>query len=139
MMDHADTPRQGDLDGRGNLSRRALSDFTKWFLRVCLDQITFMDTLFDLDTLSDRLKVYVARRGLKPEAFALLEQVLQRGEVPRGDAPRITGLKERNARDLLGAVLADGILASETPKGPVSLRFPLDAVEILFPNLFPET
>ena len=24
MMDHADMPRQGDLDGRGNLSHRAL-------------------------------------------------------------------------------------------------------------------
>jgi len=33
----------------------------------------------------------------------------------------------------------DGILGSDTPKGSVSLRFPLDAVEILFPNLFPET
>jgi Fic family protein len=139
MMDHADMPRQGDLDGRGNLSRRALSDFTSWFLKVCLDQINFMDSLFELDTLVDRLKSYVSRRDLKPEAFALLEQVLQRGEVPRGDAPRITGLKERNARDLLGAVVADGILTSETPKGPVSLRFPLDAIEILFPNLFPQT
>ena len=28
MMDHADMPRQGDLDGRGNLSRRALADWT---------------------------------------------------------------------------------------------------------------
>lgn len=139
MMDHADMPRQGDLDGRGNLSRRALSDFTAWFLQVCLDQVTFMDGLFVLDTLVDRLKVYVSRRALRPEAFDLLEQVLQRGEVPRGDAPRITGLRERNARDLLGALVADGILGSDTPKGPVSLRFPLDAIEILFPSLFPET
>ena len=41
-MDRADTPRQGDLDGRGNLSRSALVDFTFWFLKVCLDQVTFM-------------------------------------------------------------------------------------------------
>src|SRR6266851_3840123 len=46
MMDHADMPRQGDLDGRGNLSQRALADFVTWFLRVCLDQITFMTSLF---------------------------------------------------------------------------------------------
>jgi Fic family protein len=86
MMDHADMPRQGDLDGRGNLSRRALADFTVWFLRVCLDQVTFMSGLFALDTLTGRLKLYVERRGLKPEAFALLEQTLQRGELPRGEA-----------------------------------------------------
>jgi hypothetical protein len=48
-------------------------------------------------------------------------------------------LKERSARDLLAALVTDGIIASETPKGPVTLRFLLDAVEILFPSLFPET
>jgi Fic family protein len=137
MMDHADMPRQGDLDGRGNLSRRALSEFVTWLLKVCLDQVVFMTGLFALDTLADRLRIYVARRGLKPEAFILLEQTLQRGELPRGDADSVTGLRERSARDLLRALVKDGILASDTPKGPVSLRFPLDAVEILFPNLFP--
>jgi hypothetical protein len=85
------------------------------------------------------LKIYVERRELRPEAFPLLEQVLQRGEMPRGDAARVTGLKERSARDLLGALIVDGILGSDTPKGAVSLRFPLHAVELLFPNLFPET
>ena len=139
MMDHADMPRQGDLDGRGNLSRRALADFSAWFLKVCLDQITFMTGLFALDTLVERLKIYVARRQLKPGAFALLEQILQRGELARGEAGRVTGLKERSARDLLGALVADGIVGSDSPKGPVSLRFPMDAIEILFPSLFPET
>ena len=62
-------PRQGDLDGRGNLSRKALSEFTAWFLKVCLDQVTFMSGLFALDTLVDRLKVDVSRRELKPEAL----------------------------------------------------------------------
>jgi hypothetical protein len=48
-------------------------------------------------------------------------------------------LVERSARDLLAGLVADGILGSQTPKGPVSLRFPLDVVEILFPRLFAET
>lgn len=139
MMDHADMPRQGDLDGRGNLSRRALIEFTIWFLKVCLDQVNFMSGLFALDTLAARLKIYIARRGLKPEALGVLEQALHRGELPRGEAGRVTGLRERTARDLLATLLRDGILGSETPKAPVSLRFPLDAVEILFPGLFPQT
>src|SRR5208283_2623503 len=128
----------GDLDDRGNLSRRALSEFTTWFLQVSLDQVTFMSGLSALDTLVERLKLYVARRELKPGAFAILEQVLQRGELPRGEATRVTGLRERSARDLLASLVADGILASDTPKGHVALSFPLDAAEILFPNLFPE-
>jgi Fic family protein len=139
MMDYADSPRQGDLDGRGNLSRKALSDFTAWFLRVCLDQVTFMAGLFALDTLVERLRLYVQRRQFRPEAFHILEQVLQRGELPRGEAGRVSGLKERSARELLGTLTQDGILASDSPKGLVSLRFSLDAIEILFPSLFPET
>lgn len=139
MMDHADMPRQGDLDGRGNLSRRALADFTAWFLKICLDQVAFMGRIFELETLIGRLRLYVERREFRPEALPLLEQVLQRGELPRGDVMRVTGLKERAARDLLAALVTDGILGSETPKGSVSLRFPLHAVEILFPSLFPET
>jgi Fic family protein len=139
MMDYADSPRQGDLDGRGNLSRKALSDFTAWFLRVCLDQVTFMSGLFALDRLLERLRIYVQRRQLKPEALHILEQVLQRGELPRGEAGRVSGLKERGARALLATLILDGILGSETPKGPVTLQFSLDAIEILFPSLYPET
>ena len=80
MMDHADMPRQGDLDGRGNLSRRALADFVLWFLRVCLDQVTLMTSLFELETLARRLGTYVERsETLRPEAARLL----RRGAYPR--------------------------------------------------------
>lgn len=140
MMDYADMPRQGDLDGRGNLSQRALIEFTAWFLKVCLDQITFMSGLFEIDTLARRFKLYVDQsERLKPEAVRLLEEALIRGSFERGDAPRITGLPERSARRILNDVIADGLLASDTPKGAVSLRFPVDAQDILFPRLFAES
>jgi Fic family protein len=139
MMDHADMPRQGDLDGRGNLSHRALSEFVLWFLRVCLDQIKFMSDMFELESLVKRLRVYVTRRQLRPEAARLLEEVLIRGQFERGEISRITGLPARSARRVLNEVTQAGLLASATPKGPVSLRFPVEALEILFPRLFPET
>jgi Fic family protein len=138
MMDHADMPRQGDLDGRGNLSHRALVEFVLWFLRVCLDQVKFMSGLLELETLAKRLGTYVARRELKPEAARLLQEALIRGQFERGEISRITGLPDRSARRVLNDVTQAGLLASETPKGPVSLRFPVDALEILFPRLFPE-
>lgn len=140
MMSHADMPRQGDRDGRGNLSERALVDFVLWFLRVCLDQVTFMAGLFELDALARRLRGYVERSDrLRPEAARLLEEALFRGEFERGEAARITGLPERTARRVLNDVVLEGLLASETPKGPVSLRFPADALEVLFPRLYPQT
>jgi Fic family protein len=136
MMDHADMPRQGDLDGRGNLSLRALGDFVLWFLKVCLDQVTFMSELFALDTLIERLRVYIARLEMRPGASRLLEEALIRGQFDRGEISRITGQSDRTARRALADVIATGLLASDTPKGPVSLRFPVDALEILFPRLF---
>jgi Fic family protein len=140
MMEHADMPRQGDRDGRGNLSQRALADFILWFVRVCLDQVTFMASILELDTLARRLRSYVDRaEQLKPEAARLLEEALMRGQFDRGDAPRITGLPERSARRVTNDVVATGLLTSDTPKGPLSLRFPEPALEILFPRLFPET
>jgi Fic family protein len=138
MMDHADMPRQGDLDGRGNLSQRALADFTLWFLRVCVDQVTFMSGLFDLASLARRLRAYAARSELKPEAGRLLEEALMRGEFERGDISRITGLPERTARRVFNDVVSLGLLESKTPKGAVSLRFPAAALDALFPKLFPE-
>jgi len=139
MMDHADMPRQGDLDGRGNLSQRALAEYVEWFLRVCLDQISFMTRLIEIRSLAGRLTLYVERSEdrLHPAAAALLEQVLVRGEVERGEIPRILGLPVRTARRILNEVTSEGLLASDTPKGPVSLRFPTAALEVLFPSLYP--
>lgn len=129
MMDLADTPRQGDLDGRGNLSQRSLGEYTLWFLQVALDQARFMSELFELDTLSRRLRTCVERsEKLKPGAIGLLQEALIRGEYDRGETTRITGMPERTARRLLNDVTDMRLLASDTPKGPVSLRFPVDAL-----------
>ena len=132
MMDRADALREGDLDGRGNLSRNAIIEFTQWFLEVALDQVKFMSSLFDIQTLAKRLRALVERsETLKGEAAALLEAALILGEVERGAAPRITGLPERSARRVLNDAVEAGLLASATPKGPVSLRFPEAALEVL--------
>lgn len=138
MMDLADLPRQGDLDGRGNLSERALIHFVTWFVRVAIDQVTFMSELFDLDNLAQRIRAFVGHNGtLKPQAAAILEQTLVRGEIERGEASRITGLPVRTAQRLLNELVAEGLLASATPKGSVSLRFPAHTLEELFPRLYP--
>ncbi|MCP4303850.1 MAG: Fic family protein [bacterium] len=136
MMDYAATPRQGDEDGPGDPSQRALTVFTLWFLKVCLGQVATMSALFDREALAVRLGAFVERSGeLKPQAAHLLEAALIRGQFDRGEAARITDLPERSARRLLNDVTAAGLLASATPKGPVSLRFPVAAWGDLFPGL----
>ena len=139
-MDDADSPRRGDLDGRGNLSQAALTEFIRWFLAISLDQVRFMANLFELDTLRRRLRSVAERdERLAAESIRLLDEALIRGEFERGEAARITGLPERSARRVLTDTLATGLLGSGTPKGPVSLRFPTDNLDLLFPRLFPES
>jgi Fic family protein len=138
QMDAADAPRAGDLDGRGNLSLRALEEFVLWFCRVALDQASFMRALFELDALSERLTRYVREDLRASEAASVLAvEVLRRGEIARGEAPRITGRAERAARDALSKLTDEGLLVSDTPKGPVRLAFSSRSADVLFPRLFP--
>ena len=94
-----------------------------------------MSSLCDLENPGRRLRRYVEQRDiLKPEAAGLLEEALIRAQFERGRALRITGPPERSARRLLNAVIAEGLLASATPKGSVSIRFPAHALDIPFPR-----
>ena len=139
MMDQADAPRRNDHDGRGNLSLSALESFVLWFLKVCLDQARFMRSLFEIETLADRLRLYVKRsESLKPESERLLLEALMRGRFERGEASRITGTPERTARRTLNQLIDEGLLGSKAPKGAVSLRFPMHALEALLPRLYPQ-
>jgi Fic family protein len=137
MMDHADAPRAGAVDGRGSLSLRALVEFAGWFCEVMLDQVAFMSSMLEIDGLQERIVKHVqGDLGMGKAEAAIARDVALRGEVARGEAARITGLSERAARDALGRLQGAGLLASATPKGPVSLRVSTTAAEALFPRLF---
>ncbi len=42
---------------------------------------------------ADRLKSYAELKGMRQEAFLILHRILLQGEMPRGEAERVTGLK----------------------------------------------
>ena len=136
MMDHADSPRRGDRDGRGNLSEAALKTYCAWFLKVALDQITFSAKLFDLGGLDKRYRRLVADTIDDKRAPDLISAVLRHGALERGDAQFVLKTSERTARNTLKQLTTAGFLASASPKTPVRLAFPLDYRERLFPNLF---
>ena len=145
----ADAPRRNDLDGRGSLSNEGLVKFCRFFLEVCLDQVDYMGTLLQLDGLVERVRKYVQLRGtamipnppgadnLKVEAAKMLQEVLLRGEAPRGEVVAASGLKERTGRNLLAQLVAEGLLVSDTPKGEVRIGFPIHAAGWFFPELYP--
>ena len=138
----ADRQRENDLDGRGNLSASGLEQFCTFFLKTALDQVEFMTGLFELDTVLRRISNYAERWagevGAPVEARYVLCEVLLRGEVPRGDVARLTGKPERTARRLLARLLSDGLVVSDTAKGPIRAAFPAKCVGYYFPRLYPE-
>lgn len=148
-LEDADVPCRHDADGCGVRSAEALARFVRFFLEVCLDQVAFMRSALRPERLGDRLGAYARLRAegviegpggaqLRPEAGAILRAVLLRGELPRGEALGATGLPERTARVVLAALLAEGLLVSGTPKGPVRLAFPSRVAPYCFPGLYPE-
>lgn len=95
-----------------------------------------MNKLFELEGLAQRLLRYAAQAGWRVEAGQFLVGLLHRGKVSRGEVAGMTGLGERTARSLLASLLRQGIVGSPSDKGPVSLRFPMEAQDMLFPRLF---
>ena len=89
------------------MSEEELAAFTRFFLSVCIDQVAFMESLVQPDRLRTRILQWAQeeiRRGeLPPKAVSILEAVLHRGELPRGDADTVTGTGERHARRCLCA------------------------------------
>lgn len=147
----ADGMRRNDLDGRGNLSNEGLVSFCRFFLEVCLDQVEYMDGLLQLDELVERVRRYIEHRGaglipnpigknaLRMEAAQMIQEVLIKGEAPRGLVITASGLKERTGRNLLGQLIDEGLLVSDSPKGDVRLGFPVHASVWFFPGLYPTT
>lgn len=143
MLQAADSPRQGDLDGRGNLSQKALVDFCEFFLKTCIDQVEYMNNLLDFKVLSKRIRIHVeemiAMKELPRGSYSLLREALLIGKFERGKAKKITGFKDRAAREVLYALVKKGLLISDTPRGPVRIGFSIDVVERWFPLLYPDT
>ena len=137
----ADNPRQGDLDGRGNLSSKSLKDFCVFFLETCIDQVDFMETMLKPTELVRRIERYtneaIHMKKLPKGSFQLLREALHAGEFKRGRAPEITGYKERQGQIVLNTLVKKGLLIADTPKGAVRLGFPNEVVEWWFPLLYP--
>jgi Fic family protein len=137
-----DLPRRNDLDGRGHLSEESLAEFTKYFLETCLDQVAFMEGLVEPDRLRARIQLWAEeemRLGtLPPKSDKILEAILYRGELPRGEAGNLIGVTARHARRHVSALIESGALTSNSERAPLRLAFPAKLAPRWMPGLFPE-
>ncbi len=137
-----DLVRHNDLDGCGQLSEEALATFTRFFLETCLDQVKFMEDLVQPDRLRNRILLWVEEEiradALPSKAGSILEAVLYRGELPRGEVADVLGTSARHARRVVAALTKRDVLVSQSPRSPLHLAFPAALAPRWMPGLFPE-
>ena len=145
LLAAADEPRRGALDGRGNLSQAALVDWIHYVLDLCLDQVTLMAGMLKLGDMEARIAACLyfeqetQRSGVRIDALRPLHYLFLTGmEMERGDFKRMTGLGERTAVTVLGALVKRGLLRSDTVQGRLRFGMPLHALRFYFPALWPE-
>ncbi len=137
-----DQTRRNDLDGRGNLSEESLAEFTLFFLQTCLDQVAFMEELVQPERLRDRILFWVAeaiRQGeIPPKGERILEAILYRGEIPRGEVAGLLDSSDRHARRIVARLIERGVVVSASSRAPLRLNFPVRLASRWTPGLFPE-
>ncbi|WP_210211008.1 Fic family protein [Rhodomicrobium lacus] len=141
LLSECDLPRRNDLDGRGTLSEEALINFTKFFLATCIDQIDYMSDLMQPDRLRARVLTWAdeeARLGsFSKSATLVMEAVLFRGELPRGDIASLIHGSDRTASRLASQLNSFGVLTSSSPRAPLRLALPATLAHRWFPGLYP--
>ncbi len=138
---NCDLTRRNDLDGRGNLSEESLADFTQFFLEICIDQINFMESIMEPDHLRTRILLWareeIQMEKLPSQSIQILEAVLYRGEISRGEMSVILNITDRHARRLTASLITKGILVSDSPRSSLRLAFPAALANRWMPGLFP--
>ena len=138
-----DLERRNDLDERGARSEEALAAFTKFFLECCLDQVQFMEGLVQPDRLRHRILTWVGEEAkisdLPAKAGMVLEAILYRGALPRGEVPGLIGAGDRQARRVVASLIDRNVVRSNSSRAPLLLHFPAELAPRWMPGLFPDT
>jgi hypothetical protein len=105
-------------------------------------EIQVMEELMQPDRLRASILLWAEEEGrlgeLPPKAGTILEAILYRGELPRGDADTLVGTGERQARRIVASLLAKRVLKSERTRAPLRLAFPTTLAASWMPGRFPE-
>lgn len=118
----ADRPREGDLDGRGQMSQKHYFAFIEFMLDACHDQVDYMTAALDRKRMHERLirafknNERILEMGIRPESGPAVAALLLQGSMPRSDFKTFTGLSARPAIDELSRLIRAGIVVSPTPK-----------------------
>lgn len=140
----ADQHRQGDIDGRGNLSEKGLVQFIGYCLDVCLEQIQLMSNLLSPVNFGDQLNYVLARANTFADsveiekAYLPLMHLTVFSEMARAEFKAMLMAADPAAEQMLKRLLEIGLLVSATTDGPVSLSLPVSQWRDLLTSLWAE-
>ena len=137
-----DEIRHGERDGRGNLSEAALANFTRFFLDVCIDQVSFMEGLMRPNVLRGRVMTWAEEEikfgSIPARGNRVLDAILFRGSLPRSEVQSVIDQSERAANYVTKALSKHGIITADGPRADWRISFPATLAARLMPGLFPE-
>ncbi len=145
-LSYADMPRQGEKDGKGALSSKALAGYVEFMLDTALDQVAYMNKHLKLNALTSKIELYVQRAndglvGIEPlpkHSEKVFKYLLLSGECSRGKIPEIIGMKERTASRVISELLKRNFIDSDTKAGSIRLKIGASMASYLFPMLVPQ-
>lgn len=136
-LSEADTP----ATGASGLSAQALHALCRNMLETCVDQARFMGELLGLDRFRGQLEAVArmeeAKGNLPSRSAELVGHLAEIDALRRGAVAGLLRIPERTAQRMIRAVVGAGFAFSDTPKGPLRLRWPAVAHPFLFPGLYP--
>lgn len=142
----ADDERQGDTDGRGGRSEKALVAFCEFMLATAIDQVDFIADTLGLPNMEKRISAYIGDRNkglipgmspIKPEAARLLEKAFTHGEIQKWDMASISGLGHSVTRKLVQQMKKEGLLTETSSRSPLRWAIPGHVERYYFPELSP--
>ena len=141
-LSNADRPREGDHDGRGQLSQKNYFAFIEFMLDVCHDQVDYMIAALNREKLRERvIRAFKTHErlldaGIKPETAPAVIALLMQGSLPRSEFKVFTGLPPRGATDELTRLVKAGVVVSPTPKSrTVEPGLPVWFAQTIFADL----
>lgn len=142
----ADSVLQGNGDGRGGLSEKALVAFCEFMLRTAIDQVEYIRSVLDVRGMERRIKAYIddrnkglilGTRRIKPEAAKLMEKAFVHGEIRRNEIADISGLGHAVTKKLVQQMKEEGLLTETSSRSPLRWAIPEHAERYYFPELAP--
>ncbi|MDD0841412.1 Fic family protein [Pseudomonas sp. Gutcm_11s] len=139
----ADRPREGDYDGRGQLSRRHFFDFIEFLLDVSAAQIQYILEAIPPLQLHQRVMATLAQpqqhsSGMKLSSAQAITVLFEQGSMPLDAFKLLLGLGDR-ADEEVHRLSELGLINCLTGAPVVEIALPIYFAEMIFPQLHVHT